>query len=218
MTMEKILVIDDSKITQMLVAEILAGKYELDFRADGTSGIAAAQSNTPDLILLDIALPDMVGYDVCRILKKGDDTKGIPIIFITSKDSELERVKGFEAGAEDYVVKPFYLEELLARVKVHLAFRKAKIQAVELERLTIFKEMAVALSHEINNPLTTIYAYLHVLQREISGADVSVKESLHGIQEELGKIREITGKLAQASKVSTTSYTKDITMIDLHNI
>ncbi len=216
--MEKILVIDDSKITQMLVAEILAGKYELDFRADGASGIAAAQSNTPDLILLDIALPDMIGYDVCRILKKDDGTKGIPIIFITSKDSELERVKGFEAGAEDYVVKPFYLEELLARVKVHLAFRKAKIQAVELERLTIFKEMAVALSHEINNPLTTIYAYLHVLQREISSSDECVKESLHGIQEEIGKIREITGKLAQASKVSTTSYTKDITMIDLHNI
>jgi signal transduction histidine kinase len=127
-------------------------------------------------------------------------------------------VKGFEAGAEDYVVKPFYLEELLARVKVHLAFRKAKIQAVELERLTLFKEMAVALSHEINNPLTTIYAYLHVLQREMSHADERSKGSLHGIQEELGKIREITGKLAQASKVSKTSYNKDITMIDLHNI
>lgn len=216
--MEKILVIDDSKITQMLVAEILAGKYEIDFRADGKSGIVAAQSSTPDLILLDIALPDMVGYEVCRILKRGECTREIPIIFITSKDSELERVKGFEAGAEDYVVKPFYLEELLARVKVHLAFRKAKIQAVELERLSLFKEMAVALSHEINNPLTTIYAYLHVLQRDMSKADESVKDSLRGIQEELGKIREITGKLAQASKVSKTSYSKDITMIDLHNI
>ncbi len=216
--MENILVIDDSKITQMLVAEILAGKYELDFQGDGKSGIAAAQSKTPDLILLDIALPDMVGYEVCRILKKGEDTRDIPIIFITSKDSELERVKGFEAGAEDYVVKPFYLEELLARVKVHLAFRKAKIQAVELERLTVFKEMAVALSHEINNPLTTIYAYLHVLQRGMSDVDNSLLQSLHGIQEELGKIREITGKLAQASKVSKTSYSKDITMIDLHNI
>jgi DNA-binding response OmpR family regulator len=216
--MEKILVIDDSKITQMLVAEILAGKYELDFRADGTSGIAAAQNGTPDLILLDIALPDMVGYEVCRILKRGDDTREIPIIFITSKDSELERVKGFEAGAEDYVVKPFYLEELLARVKAHLAFRKAKIQAVELERLTLFKEMAVALSHEINNPLTTIYAYLHVLQRETSEADDCLGQSLHGIHEELGKIRQIIDKLAQASKVSKTSYNRDITMIDLHNI
>ncbi len=216
--MEKILVIDDSKITQMLVAEILAGNYELDFRADGKSGISAAQSNTPDLILLDIALPDMVGYEVCRMLKREESTREIPIIFITSKDSELERVKGFEAGAEDYVVKPFYLEELLARVKVHLAFRRAKIQAVELERLTLFKEMAVALSHEINNPLTTIYAYLHVLQREMSNAEGCVKDSLHGIQEELGKIREITAKLAQASKVSKTCYSKDVTMIDLHNL
>ena len=64
-------------------------------------------------------------------------------MFITSMDSERERVKGFEAGAEDYVVKPFYPGELLARVKAHLATRRAKAQAVELERLKIFKEMAV---------------------------------------------------------------------------
>jgi len=216
--MEKILVIDDSKITQMLVAEILAGKYVLDFQSDAASGIASAQKNLPDLILLDIALPDMLGYEVCRILKKGDETKGIPIIFITSKDSELERVKGFEAGAEDYVVKPFYLAELLARVKVHLAFRRAKLQAVELERLTIFKEMAVAVSHEINNPLTTVYAYLHVLQREVSMDNEQVRQSLAGLQGELGKIRQIVGKLRQASNIAVTSYSRDVTMIDLHNI
>lgn len=216
--MENVLVIDDSKITQMLVAEILAGKYKLDFRSDAASGITAAQSNPPDLILLDIALPDMIGYEVCRILKNGEETREIPIIFITSKDSELERVKGFEAGAEDYVVKPFYLEELLARVKVHLAFRTAKIQAVEIERLTLFKEMAIALSHEINNPLTTLYAYLHVLRKEMVDAGDDVSQSLQGIQEELDKIRQITRKLAQASKVAITNYNNDITMIDLQNI
>ncbi|RPJ00394.1 MAG: response regulator, partial [Deltaproteobacteria bacterium] len=104
--MEKILVIDDSKITQMLVGEILAGKYELEFCKDGLSGIAAAKDNLPDLILLDIRLPSMGGLEVCRTLKGERKTREIPIIFITSMDSELEKVRGFTAGAEDYLVKP----------------------------------------------------------------------------------------------------------------
>ncbi len=216
--MERILVIDDSKITQMLVAEILAGKYQLDFRDDGMSGIALAKQNPPDLILLDIRLPNMDGFEVCRVLKAEEITSHIPIIFITSMESETERVKGFEAGAEDYVVKPFYLEELLARIKVQLALQSAKTQAVELERLKVFKELAVALSHEINNPLTTAYAYLHVLRREMSGADNAINESIVGIQREMERIREITGRLANASKVTTTSYTNSISMIDIKNI
>lgn len=216
--MEKILVIDDSKITQMLVGEILGGEYELEYCEDGLSGIAAAKSSLPDLILLDIRLPSMDGLEACKVLKNTPETMDIPIIFITSMDTELERVKGFAAGAEDYVVKPFCLEELLARVKVHLASRRAKRQAVELERLKLFKEMAVALSHEINNPLTTLYAYLHVLQRERADGPEPVRESLAGIHSELDRIRQITEKLAQASKIATTNYNRDTTMIDLQNI
>lgn len=216
--MEKILVIDDSKITQMLVAEILNDKYALDFQDDGLAGIAAAKNDPPDLILLDIHLPKMDGYGVCRILKQDEKTREIPILFITSMDSALERVKGFEAGAEDYVVKPFYLEELLARVKVHLASRQAKMQAVELERLNVFKEMAVALSHEINNPLTTVYAHLHLLQRELAGSPENVHQGLSGIHKELGRIRQITERLAQASRAAKTIYSKNVAMIDLQNI
>jgi CheY-like chemotaxis protein len=218
MEMERILVIDDSKITQMLVGEILAEKYELEFCDDGLSGIAVAKKSLPDLILLDIRLPSMDGLEACRVLKSDEQTRDIPIVFITSMDSELERVKGFAAGAEDYVVKPFCLEELLARVKVHLASRTAKKQAVELEGLKLFKEMAVALSHEINNPLTTLYAYLHVLQREIADPSEMVQDSMTGIHTELGRIRQITEKLAQASKIAKTSYNRGTTMIDLQNI
>ncbi len=216
--MERILIIDDSRITQALISEIFTGKYELDFQSDGVSGIVAAHENFPDLILLDIHMPKMDGYEVCRLLKQDEKTREIPIIFLTSLDSEVEKVKGFEAGAEDYVVKPFYREELQARVKVHLASRRAKLQALELERLTVFKEMAVAISHEINNPLTSVYAFLYVLQRDLAEAPETVHNSLAGIREEVKRIQEITGRLAQASKVAKTRYNSDITMIDLHNI
>lgn len=216
--MEKILVIDDSLVTQALVGEILAAHYEMDFRDNGLNGIAAANSFLPDLILLDVHLPDIDGFAVCRALKEEEKTREIPIIFITSKDSEQERVKGFESGSEDYVVKPFYSGELLARVRAHLATRRAKAQAIELEKLKIFKKMAVALSHEINNPLTTLYAYLHVLRREMDYSSEIVTDSLSGMRAELERIRNITEKLARTSQVAETSYNREITMIDIHNI
>lgn len=212
--MERIVVIDDSKITQMLVGDVLAGQYALNFYEDGRNGIDAIMEQPPDLILLDIRLPNMDGLEICKILKDNETTREIPVIFITSLDSETERVRGFEAGAEDYVVKPFCLEELLARVRVHLASRRVRIQAVDLERLNTFKEMAVALNHEINNPLTSLFAYLHILQREIPGASDVLKESLAGIQAELGRIKQIVEKLAQSSKVVSTKYNDDITMND----
>ena len=213
--MEKVLVIDDSIVTRTLIGDILRGICTLDFQENGVNGIAAARDFAPGLILLDIHLPDIDGYRVCRTLKQEEATRDIPIVFITSMGSEQERVKGFEAGAEDYVVKPFYPGELLARVKAHLATRRAKAQAVELERLKIFKEMAVALSHEINNPLTTLYGYLHLLRTETDGAR---GDALAGMRTELDRVRRITEKLARASQVVETSYHQDVTMIDLHNL
>lgn len=217
-SMEKILVIDDSKVTQMLVRDILVGNYELTFREDGRSGIVAVKKVMPDLVLLDIRLPDMDGFDVCRELKSDQATRDIPVIFITTMDAESERVRGFDAGAEDYVVKPFSLHELLARVRVHLASRKARRQEVELERLNVFREMAVALSHEINNPLTTTYAYIHLLQKELGHASEKTQQALAGIQHELGRIRMITERMARATEAVTTNYNSEINMIDLHKI
>lgn len=216
--LEKILVIDDSKVTQMLVRDILVGSYELTFRDDGRSGIVAVKQVVPDLILLDVRLPDMDGFSVCRELKEDEATRDIPVIFITTMDAESERVRGFDAGAEDYVVKPFSLHELLARVKVHLASRMARRQEVELERLNVFREMAVALSHEINNPLTTVYAYLHLLQKEVGHSSTAVQQGLTGIQQELERIRLITERMAKATEAVTTNYRHDISMIDLHNL
>ena len=216
--MDKVLIIDDSLVSRTLMGDILDGHYTLDFQENGANGLAAANSFMPDLVLLDIHLPDIDGYQICRTLKQQKATREIPIIFITTLKSEHERMKGFDAGAEDYVVKPFFPGELLARVKAHLTTRRAKSQAVELERLKIFKEMAVALSHEINNPLTTLYTRLHLLRRGVENGKTPGVEDLLGMQAELDRIRDITGKLGRASHLAETSYHGDVMMIDLHNI
>lgn len=215
--METILIVEDSAVARERLREILAGTYRLVVGEDGCAGIEAALAHRPDLVLLDIHLPKMDGYEVCRRLKADPATKPIPVVFITAMDSEKERVEGFEAGGSDYIVKPFFPAELLARISAHLATHRAGRQAVELEKLKLFREMAVALNHEINNPLTAVYASLYMLERELAD------NGLHGgrlpdIRGELERIREITARLAQASRAESVEYDGATTMIDLQRL
>ncbi len=211
--MDKVLIVDDSKAAQTVIAAILGKEFLIELMDDAISALAAIELSPPDIILLDVNMPIMDGFEACRTLKNSENTKEIPIIFITSLDSEDERVKGFEAGADDYVVKPVLPLELLARIRAHLGARKSRHDALVLERMTVFKEMTVTLCHEINNPLTTVNAYLHLLLREDTGE--KVKEIVAAVQVEIGRIAEITAKLSEATSVATTRYHRDINMIDL---
>jgi len=216
--MERILVIEDSRLVQAQLQEILQGRYRLAACDDGPAGIAAALDEPPDLILLDIYLPGMDGYAVCRTLRGEIRTREIPILFITSLDTEEEKVRGFEAGADDYIVKPFYPGELLARVGLHLASRRERRLALEVERLKLLREMAVALSHEFNNPLTAILGRLHLAERALTESDGPAREQLAEIRTELEKIRQIVARLASASRDAKTDYLLGEEMLDLRRI
>lgn len=119
--MQTILIIDDEKD----LAELMAFHLEKEgFRAvvvlDGDKGLEEARRILPDLILLDLMLPGMHGTDVCRLLKRSEKTATIPVIMVTAKGEEIDKVVGFEIGADDYVVKPYSPRELLLRVKAVL--------------------------------------------------------------------------------------------------
>jgi two-component system KDP operon response regulator KdpE len=115
---EKILVIDDEETTVQLIAILLERRgYEVikAFRAD--EGLRKAYSSQPDLVLLDIMMPDMDGWDVCRRLREMSD---VPIIFLTARGEVRDVVRGLEMGADDYIIKPYDNDELVARVRAHL--------------------------------------------------------------------------------------------------
>jgi DNA-binding response OmpR family regulator len=116
-----ILVVDDTPLNLLLLVDILSKDgYEVIPVNSGKLALAAVKNNPPDLILLDIMMPDMDGYEVCQALKEDEFTKDIPIIFISALDQISDKIKAFNAGGIDYIVKPLKPKEVLARVKTHL--------------------------------------------------------------------------------------------------
>ncbi|GFO65119.1 response regulator transcription factor [Geomonas paludis] len=119
--MPTVLVIEDERDLADLVAFHLEQEgYHCLIAGDGNTGLTEARRHRPDLILLDLMLPGMMGTEVCRLLKGGEQTSSIPVIMLTAKGEEIDRVVGFEMGADDYVVKPFSTRELMLRVRAVL--------------------------------------------------------------------------------------------------
>jgi two-component system phosphate regulon response regulator PhoB len=115
--MAKVLVVEDeADLQEVLRFNLQQAGYEALVAGTGSDAIRAAQRYRPDLVLLDLMLPDILGSEVCRVLKQGEETRLIPIIMLTAKAEERSRVEGFEIGADDYVTKPFSVRELLFRV------------------------------------------------------------------------------------------------------
>ena len=141
--MDRILVVDDNTANLQLLTNLLTEQgYTVHPASDGELALEFVRSTLPDLILLDIRLPGIDGFEVCRRLKADERTHSIPIIFISGLESERDKVKGFQAGAVDYITKPFQAEEVLARVRSHLQLRELTEHleqkvAVRTEELTI---------------------------------------------------------------------------------
>jgi DNA-binding response OmpR family regulator len=121
-----LIVEDDEGIRDMLKYNLTAAGFSVQEASDGASGLRTARTSRPDLVLLDLMLPGMSGFDFCRALRK---SSRVPIIIITAKDSEVDKIVGLELGADDYITKPFSIREVLARV--HAVLRRAQPDANE---------------------------------------------------------------------------------------
>ena len=148
-TVKKILVVDDEPLNINILVELLKGKYKMMAAKNGQQALKAARSsNKPDLILLDIMMPGMDGYEVCRQIKADEKTKDIPVIFISAMNETLDETKGFDVGAIDYITKPISPMTLESRVSTHLALTQ---QAVELrEAHALIQQQQQRMQDELN--------------------------------------------------------------------
>lgn len=149
----KVLVIDDSSANLEIISLFLGeAGYQVLLKKDGLGGIELAKREKPHVILLDIIMPGIDGYEVCQRLKAKEETREIPVIFMSALTDTEEKIRCFEVGGEDYISKPLQMEEVMARVKIHLSLVRAveklraqdqqiKEMAEELERLRGEKEL-----------------------------------------------------------------------------
>jgi signal transduction histidine kinase len=170
-----VLIVDDTPTNVSVLAQTLrqAG-LAIRIANDGVAALEQISREQPSLILLDVQMPIMDGFETCRRLKANDYTRHIPIIFMTALSDKVSRVKGLSLGAVDYIAKPFEQDEVLARVRVHLQLKQlseqleqrveertrelqnAQVQLVQQEKLATLGELIAGIAHEINNPMACI--------------------------------------------------------------
>lgn len=153
LSQQHVKIIDDSETNIDLLLEVLSDDYSISVALDGESGLEDIREEAPDLILLDIMMPGIDGYEVCRRLQNDPTTRDIPIIFLTAMDEVASKARGFKLGAVDYITKPFEMVEVQARVKTHLALKCARQELAGqnelLEKMVRERTRELALTQDV---------------------------------------------------------------------
>ena len=217
--MSKILVIDDLPENVFLLQDRLEREgYEIITSYDGKSGIEKAIKEVPDLILLDVMMPDLTGIEVCKALVVNPITANIPIILVTAKSGAEDTKEGLEAGAFDYIKKPFNRIELLARVHSALKLNEAHKLLVEAEKRSTFSATVVTTNHKIKQPLTLMSLSSSAIKRELNKEEISreaILKKLNYIDIAIKEITDILNQLNSIKQPVFSEYIKNIRMVDV---
>lgn len=179
-----LLIVDDTPANLHLLTDMLVKRgYRVRPVTSGRAALQAARSEPPDLILLDICMPAMSGFEVCERLKADAALNGIPVIFLSALNEPLDKVKAFGSGGVDYITKPFQCEEVEARVHTHLGLRRLQVQLEDqnrrlqesYEQLRVLEALRDNLTHmivhDMRSPLTVIMGTLDMIKTNLTGLD-----------------------------------------------
>lgn len=214
----RVLLAEDNVDMRNYIERLLSQYYDVEAVADGRAALTAAKANLPDLILTDIMMPGLNGFELLGALRTDPILQTLPVIVLSASAGEESRITGLEAGADDYIIKPFSSRELIAKVKANLeiaslrkkvffeqvmhneAERLLKIEKemVRFDRLNLIGEMAASIGHEVRNPMTTVRGYLQVFQTKLEF--VKYKEQLVTMIEELDRANDIIKEFLSLAK------------------
>lgn len=242
MTQGDIFVIDDNPINLNLLAHLLRERgYQVRIATSGRRGIVAVRTSVPDLIMLDITMPEMNGYEVCQQLKADDQLRDIPVIFISALDDALDKVKAFEVGGVDYVTKPFQIEEVLARIENQLRIsqlqkelretnnqlERQRAQLLEANQKLKDVEQAKAdftamLVHDLKSPLTVVKTMLDLLQfDEVINqaiAEQRLTDVMVASERNVDKILDLIQEILEFSRIESQNLNLDTEPVNIEGI
>ncbi len=217
--MKKILVIDDLPENVFMLQDRLEHEgYQVITAYDGKSGIEKAKNELPDLILLDVMMPDITGIEVCKTLVVDKKTSGIPIILVTAKSDAEDTKEGLEAGAFDYIKKPINRIDLVARVMSALKLSDANKLVLEAEKKNTFVATVVTANHKIKQPLTLLSLSSSAIKRELGKDEISREALLSRLKYIETAVKEITDVLDKLNSIKDpviADYTNSVKMINV---
>ena len=212
----RILLVEDQEAFAQNVEELLRLEgFEVMWTASGARALAMARRWQFDALILDLMLPGEIdGFEVCRVLRADPVTERIVIVMVTAMDDPRSKIAGLDGGADDYLVKPVAGRELAVRLRKLLAERRARVTEVREQRRAAIDQMATAVGHEINNPLTAVMGRIDLLLLSPE-VPAHVRTELVTCQESLLRIQRIVARLDDGVEDKTVQYVGPVRMIDL---
>jgi signal transduction histidine kinase len=216
-----ILVVDDTAENLRLLASILEPiGYEVRPATSGRQALQAAEHAAPDLVLLDVNMPEMSGYEVCQAFKERPHLKDVPIIFLTALTDIADKMKAFSIGGVDFITKPFHLEEVKARVKTHLELHNAHLELrASYQRLQQLEQLRDDLVHmvvhDMRSPLTVLAGHLTFLREEAGRLSQEGSADLHAAMRSAQALARMANDLLDVSRLEEGKLPLELSDHDL---
>ncbi len=214
-----VLVVDDNADMQEYLTRILSEHFQVEAVADGATALAATQERVPDLILSDVMMPELDGYELLASLRSNPRTKEIPIILLSARAGVEAIVEGLQAGADDYLIKPFSAQELVSRVNTHLQIAQLRGEALQEARSTIRNkdEFISVVSHELNTPLVSILGWTRLLRSNPS-SPIVLDKALDTIEHNAMLQAKLVQDLLDISRISVGKFRLNLEPVELKSI
>ena len=215
MEKKRILVVEDHDLLLLAIRDILEVEgYEVVTATDGVAGLEVMETFTPDLIVADISMPRMDGYQFLEHVRQNPEWVPIPFIFLTARAEREDRLKGKALGAEDYITKPFDPQELVVVVSSRIGRAKAIRQATETEFEELKQQIITLLSHELRTPLTSVYGYTELALEEASSLPAGdFQQFLIGIKKGADRLTNLVEDLLMVVRMDTGQLEREFRLL-----
>jgi len=214
---DKILLVEDEKDTRFILERLLSkNNYDVLSAKDGSEALTLLENYRPKAILADWTMPVMDGIELCKIVKKDEQLKGIYFIVLTARASLKDRITGLDIGADDFLVKPIENQELLARIRSGVRIFNLQSELKNLEHNKAIIEMACTIGHQINNPLSSLLISVKNIESELLElSQVKFSEDLNIISQSINRIKTLTENLTNLQQPTLIDYSSGSKMIEL---